>query len=354
MSSLPMPLLIAAFLAAAAAVWVAGGKVSETTDILADRLHLGQALGGLVVLAVVTNLPELAIVCSGAARGELSIATGNILGGIAAQTVVLALLDRATSKGRRPLTYRVGSMTPILEGLLVVAVLGLVVIGTQMPRDQVVARITPVSLLIVATWLVGVKVIAAAGSGGGWTVTAADDAPSADDAQSARAEKAKTAEAAEAQHSTARVGAVFGLGAVATLIAGVVLEQASDAIATDIGMSGVIFGATVLAAATSLPELSTGITSIRLGQEQMAFGDIFGGNAFLPALFAVAVAISGKAVLPDAGSVNLYLTAGGIVLTAIYLVGLVLRPTRLVAGMGVDSLAVLLAYIALVAGLAIL
>lgn len=351
MSSLPMPLLVAAFLAAAAAVWVAGGKVSETTDILADRLHLGQALGGLVVLAVVTNLPELAIVCSGAARGQLSIATGNILGGIAAQTVVLALLDRATSAKRRPLTYRVGSVTPVLEGLLVVAVLGLVVIGTQMPNDQVWARTTPVALLIAAVWLVGVKVVAGAGSGGGWQLAPAPVDSSAPDR---RATKAAAAEKAEARHSTARVGAVFGFGALATLIAGVVLEQASDAIASDIGMSGVIFGATVLAAATSLPELSTGITSIRLGQEQMAFGDIFGGNAFLPALFAVAVAISGQAVLPTAGSVNLYLTAGGIVLTTIYLFGLILRPTRLVAGMGIDSLAVLVAYVALVGGLAVI
>jgi cation:H+ antiporter len=94
--------------------------------------------------------------------------------------------------------------------------------------------------------------------------------------------------------STARSATIFGIAALITLVAGVVLERSGEATASHIGLSGVLFGATVLAAATSLPELSTGLTSVRDADFQLAMSDIFGGNAFLPVLFLVASLLSGR------------------------------------------------------------
>ena len=81
MSGLPFWLLVVIFVVAAAVVWVAGIQLSRTTDVLDSRLHIGSALGGLIVLAVATNLPEIAITVSAAISGNLSVAVGNILGG---------------------------------------------------------------------------------------------------------------------------------------------------------------------------------------------------------------------------------------------------------------------------------
>ncbi len=143
---------------------------------------------------------------------------------------------------------------------------------------------------------------------------------------------------------TGRSAAVFGAAALVTLAAGVVLERSGDAIAQDIGMSGVLFGATFLAAATSLPEVSTGITTVRLGDYKLAVSDIFGGNAFLPVLFLMANLLSGQAVLPQAQNTDIYLTGLGILLTAVYIWGMVFRPRCRILRMGADSLAVLVLY----------
>jgi cation:H+ antiporter len=165
------------------------------------------------------------------------------------------------------------------------------------------------------------------------------------------AEQAKEAAATEAGITTLRAAVIFAIAALATLGAGVVLEVSSDAIARNVGLSGVLFGATVLAAATALPEVSTGLVSVRLGDYQLAVSDIFGGNAFLPALFLLATLLSGKSVLPRAHDTDIYLTAVGIALTGIYVVGLLFRPSRSIARMGIDSLVVLAVYACAVAGL---
>ncbi len=82
MSGLPSWLLLAIFLGSAAVIWFAGVALSDTTDVLAERLHLGSALGGLIMLAIATNLPGIAITVSAALSHHLDIAVGNILGGV--------------------------------------------------------------------------------------------------------------------------------------------------------------------------------------------------------------------------------------------------------------------------------
>ncbi len=79
--------------------------------------------------------------------------------------------------------------------------------------------------------------------------------------------------------------------------------------------------------------------------------DIFGGNAFLPVLFLLASVLSGQAVLPHASRADLYLTGLGMLLTCVYIYGLIFRPRRQVARMGIDSLVVLGLYALGVLGL---
>jgi len=349
MSSLPSLVLLLIFLVSAGVIWAAGIKLSDYTDVLAERLHLGAALGGTILLAVATNLPEIAITVSAALSGHVEVAVGNLLGGIAIQTVVLVGLDAFGVRRKKPLTYMAASLTLLLEAALVVAVLLVVVAGTQLPDDLIFARLTPGPVLIVVLWILGLKLIGGPGSHLPWTDNG--DAPAGQDKPRGHARSTTEQQATSKGVSTARAAAAFGVAALLTLIAGVTIEKSGEQFFGDLGLSGILFGSTVLAAATSLPELSTGLTAARKGDYKLAMDDIFGGNAFLPVLFLLVTLISGKSVLPAAQASDIYLTALGALLTVVYLVGLVFRPQRQVLRMGVDSLAVLVLYAIGVVGL---
>jgi cation:H+ antiporter len=348
-SSLGLPLLLLIFAVAAGFVWLAGMQLSDTTDVLASRLGLGEALGGLILLAIATNLPEIAITVSAALHHDLGIAIGNILGGIAIQTVVLVALDAFGSRGARPLTYRAASLQLMLEGGLVVAVLVIAIMGTQLPSSLIAGRVAPGGVLIAAVWVAGIALLGRARKGLPWHEDGR--APGAQSAPRGTSKQSKDDHARGKGHSTSRTAMVFGAAALVTLAGGVLLEESGTRIAGHIGMSGVLFGSTVLAASTSLPELSTGLASIRLGDENLAVSDIFGGNAFLPVLFLPASLVSGAAVLPQAQASDIYLAGLGALLTVVYMWGLVLRPGRKVLGVGVDSLVVLGLYALGIAGL---
>ena len=71
----------------------------------------------------------------------------------------------------------------------------------------------------------------------------------------------------------------------------------------------------------------------------------------LPVLVLVATVLAGRSVLALAQDTDIYLAGLGILLTAVYITGLIFRPRRQVLGMGVDSLAVLVLYVVGTAGL---
>jgi len=346
--TLSLPLLLVLFAAAAAAVWVAGIQLSDTTDILSSRFGLGQALGGLIILSIATNLPEIAITVSAALSRNLGIAIGNILGGIAIQTVVLVILDQFGVRQKHPLSYMAASLLLVLEGVLVVAVLTVAVMGNQLPSSLIVGHVAPGGLLILVLWLVGIWLLGKARTDLPWQ--AKGDAPAGQEP----GDEAKAQQTKGAMHtgkSTMREAIVFLVAAGVTLVAGVVLEESGNAIARQIGMTGVLFGATFLAASTAIPEVSTGLASVKLGDYKLAFSDIFGGNAFLPVLFLLASLLSGQAVLPRAQKTDIYLAGLGILLTTVYLYGLIFRPQRQVLNMGLDSVVVLALYALGVVGL---
>lgn len=338
--------LIPIFIIAAIIVWLAGVQLSRTTDIIDIRFNLGEALGGLIFLAIATNLPEIAIVLSASLAHEFSIAVGNILGGIAIQTVVLVVLDGFGLGRQAALSYQAASLQIVLEGVLVIIVLVISIMAIQLPGSILFANVAPGDLSILIVWLVGLWLINKARTHLPWQEKGrAPDTVSPKKNQHQK--KMKT-------WKISYVLFIFFIASLATLVAGAILEQTASAIAFKIGWSGALFGATILAAATALPEISTGLAAVKMNDYTLAFSDIFGGNAFLPVLFLPATLLSGQSVLPTAQNTDVYLAGLGALLTAIYIYGLIFRPKQQYFCLGIDSIVVLATYIIGIIGLFII
>ena len=327
-------ILIAIFLFSTIAIWLVGVKIISAIDAITLHFNLGEAFGGMVFLAVVTNLPEIAITAVAAYHHNYDIAVSNLLGGIAIQTVVLVLIDAFGVGRKAPLTLKGHSNVLVLEGIALIFVLTMVMMAKQFSPDLIYFHTTPFEWLILLIWLGSVYLISRFVD-----VTKKEKKIVSDPSQHLRHPKAKF-------KGTIQLAIiVFIICALVTLISGWALEITSDVLSKRFGMSGVLFGGTILALCTSLPEISTGIASAKIREYQMAVSDIFGGNAFLPVLFLMASAIGGNAILPSLQPSDMYLTGLGIILTGIYLIGMVLHSKKQYFRLGIDSILVLIVYI---------
>ncbi len=344
MSSLSTPLLVLIFVAGAAATWTAGVYLSRSTDSLDRRLGLGEALGGLILLAIAGTLPEIAIVASAALGGHLDLAVGNLIGGVAIQTLVLVVLDAASGR-ERPLSFLVGSLIPVLEALLVVVVLATVLAGAALPQSVNVGGASPTSIAAVVLWVAGLWVVSRTQKAPAWKI----DMPGSEPGRPHRRMKHPAERRPYAKRSTAFVASVFAVASAVTLGAGVALQASGTVLADRIGLQDAIFGATVLAAATALPEISSGIAAVRLGDNQLAVGDILGGNAFQITLFLLADVLAGTPVIIAARRSDVWLGGAGLLLTAIAAAAVIARPKRTYLWFGIDSIALVAVYASVIA-----
>lgn len=320
------------FLISGAIIWYFSNKLSSVVEFIDNTFGLGDAFGGTIMLSIITNLPELVIVVVGVLKGDTALALGNILGGIAMQTLLLVLFDFASKKEKRPLSTLTSHPNSIVQGLFLCIILAMVIIGSQFNQKFVTIRTSPVELLIFISWISSLLILK-------------------------KSEKSKILPKVEDtkiyNKPFTRKSALIELFVIAIIILffGVTLAQTSENIADHFGISGVIFGATVLAFVTSLPEISGGLAFVKHKKYIPIIGDILGGNSFLPVLFFLANLLAGRSILTDAHKTDIYLTSLSIVMALIFVAGMVIKSNKRQFGLGIDSWIMLLSYIAGMIGL---
>lgn len=146
--------------------------------------------------------------------------------------------------------------------------------------------------------------------------------------------------------SNSRLRALFILNAAIVLIAGWSIAYFADKLADQLHWSGSWMGATVVALTTSLPEVSTTFGAVRQKAYVLAIANIFGSNALTISLLFPADFFYRKGpIFHEIDSSNIFLATLGIVLTSIFLWGILERKNRTFFRMGLDSFFVLIIYL---------
>lgn len=327
---------LALFATAAVVIWITGTRLARYADSIAERTGLGQAFVGVVFLALATSLPDTASVISASFVGNAPLAVNNLLGGIIIQTSILVLADRVA--GERALTHFIATSVLLLEGLLVIVLLAITVTGIGVGDVRTPLGIGVWPLLLVGGYLLGLFLVWVYQREERWQPVDID----AGDVQEGSGHQDEE----HAEWSNKRLYLTFIAGSAIILVAGTVIGRTGNALAGQTGLGGSFIGLTLVALATSLPEMSTTISAARIGAYTLAVSNIFGSTMLMPALlFPADLMYRSGPVLSEVGRSAILAAGAGIVVTSIYLIGLVEHRDRTVAGIGVDSAAVLVVFL---------
>jgi cation:H+ antiporter len=337
---LPLGANAAVFLLSSIAVWIAGTRVTRYADLLQTRTGIGEALVGLFVLGFVSALPELAVTVSASWAGNAELAVNNLLGGMALNVAILASADALVR--REALTSAIATPTPLLQAALLIVLLSVVAGATLMEEAVQIFGIGVWAWAIAVIYVICVRVI---------HQTKGRQQPWIPQAQGPARPQPVFEPGAAAEESRAARPVLLApkivLSAAVILVAGYALSTTGDALAEQTGLGQSFFGAVFLALATSLPEISIVIAAVKIGRYEMAIADIFGANLFgLALLFVVDIAYAGAPVLSEVGRFSTFAALLGIAVTALFVAGLVERRHYRIMRMGLDSITVLLTYIA--------
>lgn len=137
----------------------------------------------------------------------------------------------------------------------------------------------------------------------------------------------------------------FAVAAAITVFAAMKLSNYADVLSTKTSMGGLLVGTLLLAGATSLPEVTTSVSAVLIGNPDIAIGNVVGSNMFNLFIFACFdLAYRRHHLFELAGRNHLYTAGTGLVLMAVTYLSLLFSPEWEVFGVGLDSIVLVVLY----------
>lgn len=139
---------------------------------------------------------------------------------------------------------------------------------------------------------------------------------------------------------------LFLLAAVLVVSSGVFLAKSGDVIADESGLGHVWVGSLLVAGATSLPELVTNISAVRLDAPSLAAGNIFGANMLNMATFSVLIlALGGTAIFTKLMPLHKWVASVALIMTIIATIATFIGPTTKFFGLAPVGIIIIGAYV---------
>jgi cation:H+ antiporter len=300
------------FVICLAIILVSGTRLSRYGDAIAEKTGLGGIWIGLILIAVVTSMPELVTGVSAAALVKIpDLAVGALFGSNMLNLGVIALLDvlsRPTPVLTRASPGHIASAGLMI--LLVAIAAGAIAAGGRISGWALGWFGVP-AIIILIVYLVGIRGIFYLERKR--RLVALPVGPLRYEDISRRATYIK-----------------FALAAVAIIGAGIWLSFIGDEIAQVTGWSATFAGSLFLAITTSLPEVVVAIAALRLGAIDLAVAGLLGSNIFNMTIIApVDLAYSQGPILSLVSPEHIITALVVITMGVLVIAGLRLRPRRM-------------------------
>jgi cation:H+ antiporter len=229
---------------------------------LATRFRVSPVVVGVVVIGLGTSAPEFLVSGVAAARGDMGIALGNILGSnILNVTLILGVAALIGTVGVSSSVIR----REVRLSVLAVAIFAVVAwIGLSVAIGIALALATVIAVMLLLRWARQGRNAQLAEDATGYTETpAVVDLPVPPTRVPGWFEPVRS---------------VLGLAGV--LVGAQLLVDNASTIAVRTGVSQAVIGLTLVAFGTSVPELVTTIAAQRRGESDLVVGNLFGSNLF--------------------------------------------------------------------------
>jgi cation:H+ antiporter len=316
---------ITGFTICAIVIFFAGKKLAYYGDAIAELTGFGKAWIGLILMASVTSLPELAVgISSSAIVKSPDLAVGDILGSCAFNLCILAMLDMFVKDHKGIFSVASQSHTlAIAIGIILISVVGY---GLFLPRELVVMPwLGATSLLCFIGYLFSIRLI-----------------------YNFELKNPKIASPGDHQKPVITLGAAaarYAFFAIVTVAAALFLPHFADLIANETGLGKGFVGTLFLAASTSLPEIAVSIAAVRMGSIDLSVGNLAGSNIFNIVILAIDdVFYTGGHLLKDASDSHMLSVLATIITSAIAIAGLTYRPNSKKFLLGWDAILILVIY----------